>query len=163
MTMPIDSDSRVSAELSEIMNVLLSNPDVAEPVLLGTVREVLRHSLADAGREEDRRTGSEGGLLAELEMLIETFGDDAPASDFVTVSASEALSELIEAILQRSDEDEAVFLGDVRAAIDEGLLAALEGEGLLEPDEVRAIVAEVDALIDRYGTDLLAEDLLRME
>ena len=163
MVMPIDPASRVSAELSELMNVLLGNPDVPEPVLLGTVREVLQHSLADAGREADERIGGEETLLAELDALIEEFGDDALASDFVTVSASEALAELIEAILERSDEDEAVFLGDVRAAIDEGLLAALEDEGLLEPDEVRAIVAEVDALVDRYGTDLPAEDLLRME
>jgi len=163
MTMPIDPDSRVSPELSEIMNVLLNNTDVPEPVLLGTVREVLRHSLAEAGREADGRIGSEETLLAELDAMIEEFGDDALASDFVTLSASEALSELIEAILERSDDDEAVFLGDVRAAIDEGLLAALEGEGLLEPDEVQAIVAEVDALVDRYGTDLPAENLLRMD
>ena len=163
MVMPIDPASRVSAELSELMNVLLGNPDVPEPVLLGTVREVLQHSLADAGREADERIGGEETLLAELDALIEEFGDDALASDFVTVSASEALAELIEAILERSEEDEAVFLGDVRAAIDEGLLAALEDEGLLEPDEAQAIVAEVDALVDRYGTDLPAEDLLRME
>jgi hypothetical protein len=163
MTIPIDPDALVSEELSEVMQLLLNNPEVPEPTTLSMVREILRHGLAEAEREEDRRVGSEETLLAELEMLIEEFGDDALASDFVTVSASEALSELIEAILERSDEDEQVLLGDVRAAIDEGLLAALEGEGLLEADEVQAIVAEVDALVDRYGADQPAEDLLRMD
>jgi hypothetical protein len=163
MTIPIDPDTRVSPELSEVMNVLLNNPDVPDPATLGTVREILRHSLADADREEDTLVGGEETLLAELEALIDEFGDDALASDFVTVSASEALSELIEAILERSDEDEEVVLGDVRAAIDTGLLAALEGEGLIESEEAQAIVAEIDALIERYGTDLPAEDVLRMD
>jgi hypothetical protein len=163
MTIPIDPATRVSPELSEVMNVLLNNPDVPEPATLGMVREILRHGLADAGREEDGLIGGEETLLAELEALIDEFGDDALASDFVTVSASEALSELIEAILERSDEDEELVLGDVRAAIDDGLLAALEGEGLLESDEAQAIVAEIDALIERYGTDLPAEDVLRMD
>jgi hypothetical protein len=163
MTIPIDPDSQVSPELSEIMNVLLNNPDVPEPATLGMMREILRHSLADAGHEQDRLVGSEETLLAELEALIDAFGDDALASDFVTVSASEALSELIEAILERSDEDGEVVLGDVRAAIDDGLLAALEGEGLIESDEAQAIVAEIDALIERYGGDLPAEDVLRMD
>jgi len=163
MTIPIDPDSQVSPELSEVMNVLVNNPDVPEPATLGMMREILRHSLANAEREQDRLVGSEETLLAELDALIDAFGDDALASDFVTVSASEALSELIEAILERSDEDEEVVLGDVRAAIDEGLLAALEGEGLIESDEAQAIVAEIDALIERYGTDLPAEDVLRMD
>jgi len=103
---------------------------------------------------------TDGPYLAEL---IEEYGEDAPASDFATTSASELLSELIEAILERSEEDETVVLGDVRDAVDQGLLAELEGEGLIESDDVQALVAELDALIERYGVDLPAEDLLRMD
>jgi len=51
----------------------------------------------------------------------------------------------------------------VRDAVDQGLLAELEGEGLIESDDAQAIVAELDALIERYGADQPAEDLLRMD
>ena len=163
MTIPIDPDSQVSAELSEVMSSLLSNPEVPEPVTLGTVRTVLAHSLHGEDLEEAVRIGLEETLLAELEQLIDEYGEEAFAGDFVSASASDALSELIEAVLERSDDDVEVVLGDVRDAVGEGLLAELEGEGLIESDDAQAIVAELDALIERYGADQPAEDLLRMD
>jgi hypothetical protein len=163
MMNPIDPDAQVSAELSEIMSSLLGNPEVPEPVTLGMVRDVLRHSLDNEDLEEAPKIGLEETLLAELEQLIDAHGEDALASAFAAVSASELLSELIEAILERGDEDEAVVLGDLREAVDQGLLAELEGEGLIESDDVQALVAEIDALIARYGADLPAEDVLRMD
>lgn len=163
MTIPIDPDAQVSPELSEVMSTLINNPDLPEPVTLDTVRRVLRHSLDSDDLEEAPKIGLEETLLAELEQLIDEYGEDALASDFAATSASELLSELIEAILERGDEDETVALGDIRDAVDQGLLAELEGEGLLESDDVQALVAELDALIERYGVDLPAEDLLRMD
>lgn len=163
MTIPIDPDARVSPELSEVMSSLLSNPDVPEPVTLDTVRSALRHGVDADDLEEAPKIGLEETLLAELEQLIDEYGEDALASDFAAASASDLLSELIEAILERSDEDETVALGDIRDAVDQGLLAELEGEGLIESDDVQALVAELDALIERYGVDLPAEDLLRMD
>jgi len=163
MTIPIDPDAQVSAELSEVMNSLLNNPDMPEPVTLGTVRAVLEHSLDSEDLEEAARIGLEDTLLAELEDLIEEYGEDALAGDFVSASASDALSEFIEAVLERADEEVEVVLGDVRDAVDQGLLAELEGAGLLESDDAQALVAELDALIERYGADMPAEDLLRMD
>lgn len=163
MTIPIDPDARVSPELSEVMSSLLSNPDVPEPVTLDTVRSALRHGVDADDLEEAPKIGLEETLLAELEQLIDEYGEDALAADFVSTSASDALSEFIEAVLERADDETEVVLGDVRDAVDHGLLAELEGAGLLESDDAQALVAELDALIERYGVDLPAEDLLRMD
>ena len=81
----------------------------------------------------------------------------------MSASASDALSEFIEAVLERAEDDVEVVLSDVRDAVDQGLLAELEGEGLIESDDAQALVAELDALIERYGEDLPAEELLRMD
>lgn len=163
MTIPIDPDAQVSAELSEVMTSLLNNPDVPEPVTLGMVREVIVQSLETEDLDEAPRMGLEDTLVAELDQLIDEYGEDALAGDFVSESASDALSEFIEAVLERADEDVEVVLSDVRDAVDQGLLAELEGEGLIESDDAQALIAELDALIERYGEDLPAEELLRMD
>jgi hypothetical protein len=163
MTIPIDPDAQVSAELSEVMTSLLNNPDVPEPVTLGMVREVIVQSLDSEDLDEAPRIGLEDTLIAELDQLIDEYGEDALAGDFVSTSASDALSEFIEAVLERAEDDAEVVLSDVRDAVDQGLLAELEGEGLIESDDAQALVGELDALIERYGEDLPAEELLRMD
>lgn len=163
MAIPIDPDAQVSPELSEVMSSLLDNPEILEPVTLDTVRSVLLHTLDGDDPDEAPRIGLEETLLAEVEQLIDEYGDDALAGDFVSTSASDALSEFIEAVLERADDEVEVVLGDVRDAVDQGLLAELEGAGLLESDDAQALVAELDGLIERYGADMPAEDLLRMD
>lgn len=163
MAIPIDPDAQVSPELSEVMSSLLDNPEILEPVTLDTVRSVLLHTLDSDDPDEAPRIGLEETLLAEVEQLIDEYGDDALAGDFVSTSASDALSEFIEAVLERADDEVEVVLGDVRDAVDQGLLAELEGAGLLESDDAQALVAELDGLIERYGADMPAEDLLRMD
>lgn len=163
MTIPIDPDAQVSAELSEVMTSLLNNPDLPEPVTLGMVRAVIVQSLETEDLDEAPRIGLEDTLVAELDQLIDEYGEDALAGDFVSASASDALSEFIEAVLERADDDVEVVLSDVRDAVDQGLLAELEGEGLIESDDAQALVGELDALIERYGEDLPAEELLRMD
>ena len=137
--------------------------DVPEPVTLGMVREVIMQSLDSEDLDEAPRIGLEDTLIAELDQLIDEYGDDALAGDFVSASASDALSEFIEAVLERAEDDVEIVLSDVRDAVDQGLLAELEGEGLIEADDAQALVAELDALIERYGEDLAAEELLRMD
>lgn len=163
MAIPIDPDAQVSPELSEVMSSLLDNPEILEPVTLDTVRSVLLHTLDGDDPDEAPRIGLEETLLAEVEQLIDEYGEDALAGDFVSTSASDALSEFIEAVLERADDEVEVVLGDVRDAVDQGLLAELEGAGLLESDDAQALVAELDGLIERYGADMPAEDLLRMD
>jgi len=163
MPIPISADSRVSEELSEIIEAMIGNPEFAEPVTLGFVRDKLKEALAAQDREADLKPGSEGSLYAEAEALADEFGEDMLAAEFVVTKASASLSELIEAVIDRGDEDVAPTLGDVREAITGGLAAELAGEGNLDADEDQLLVAEIDALIERHGADKLAEDVLRFD
>ena len=165
MPLPIDAASRVSEEMSSLLESLVNNPDLDLPVTLGLVRNKLKLTLAGLGLEPDRHAfGSEQSLYAEIEALIEEYGEDAPALDFLAVKASDALSDLIEALLDDfEDEDVAATLGRVREAIVDGLAARLAGDGVIGEDEEQTLLAEVDALIERYGEDTLAEDVLGFE
>ena len=163
MPIPINADSRVSEELSAVMDAMIGNPELPEPVTLGLVRDKLKEAIAAQDREVDLKPGSEASLYAEAEALAEEFGDDVLAEEFVVTKASESLSELIEAVLDRGDEEVVPTLGDLREAITQGLAAQLAGEGILDPDEEQPLLAEVDALIERYGADTLAEDVLRFD
>lgn len=163
MPIPINVDSRVSEELSGVMDAMIGNPDFDEPVTLGFVRDKLREAIAAQGREVVLRPGSEGSLYAEAAALAEEFGEDTLAEELVAAKASESLSDLIEALLDRGDEDVAPTLGDVREAIVRGLAAQLAGEGIIDSDEDQPLLAEVDALIERHGEETLAEDVLRFD
>jgi len=163
MPIPINADSRVSEELSAVMEAMIGNSEVADPVTLGFVRDKLREAIAAQDREADLKPGSEGSLYAEVEALADEFGEDMLAAEFVVTKASESLSELIEAVIDRSVEDVAPTLGDVREAITGGLAAELEGEGILDADEDQSLLAEIDAMIERYGSDTIAEDVLRFD
>ena len=162
MPLPIDTASRVSEEMSSLLESLVNNPDLDLPVTLGVVRNKLKLTLAGLGVEPDRHAfGNEQSLYAEIEALIEEYGEDAPAIDFLAVKASDALSDLIEALLDDfEDEDVAATLGRLREAIVDGLAARLAGDGVIGEDEEQTLLAEVDALIERYGEDTLAEDVL---
>lgn len=162
MPLPIEAASRVSEELSTLLESMVNNPDLDLPVTLGLVRNKLKLTLAGLGVEPDRHAfGNEQSLYAEIEALIEEYGEDAPAIDFLAVKASDALSDLIEALLDDfEDEDMAATLGRVREAIVDGLAARLAGNGVIGEDEEQTLLAEVDALIERYGEDTLAEDVL---
>jgi len=163
MPIPVSVDSRVSEELSEVMDAMIGNPECPEPVTLGFVRDKLKEVIAAQGREVDLKPGSEGSLYAEAAALAEEFGEDTLAEAFVVAKAGESLSELIEAVLDRAEEDVVPTLEDVREAIVQGLAAQLVGEGIIDADEDQPLLAEVDALIERYGADALAEDVLRFD
>jgi hypothetical protein len=54
-------------------------------------------------------------------------------------------------------------LGAVRDAVISGLGARLVGDGVLEDDEADTLLAEIDALIEQFGADTLAEAVLSYE
>ena len=164
MHIPIDGGSRASEELSALMESLLADPDIEEPVTLGFVRDRLRRSLVHRGLKPDRsQFGTEQSLYAEIETLVEEFGEDAPAGDFTAVKASEALSLVIEVMLDEREADLSLTLGEVRDSMADGLTARLVGEGVVEDDQDGSLLAEIDMLIDRYGRETLAEELMRFE
>ncbi|MCK9382564.1 MAG: hypothetical protein M0P95_16060 [Sulfuritalea sp.] len=160
----IEADERVSQELSAVIDALSSNPDIGEAVTLGVVRASIRRALAGfAEGERIHQFGDEEMLCAEVDALIEEYGEDVLAIDLATVKASEGLSTIIEALMDDTDEDIALTLGGVRAAMAAGLVARLAGEGLIESDEEQTLLAEIDTLIERGGEDTLAESVLRFE
>lgn len=159
-----EANERVSRELSAVIEAICGDPDIDEPVTLGFVRDKIRKALAGfAEAWRVHRFGDEEMLCAEVDALIEEYGEDVLATDLVNVKASEDLSIIIEAVVDDTDEDVAATLGTVRQAMADGLVARLVGDGLIEADDEQTLLAEIDALIERLGVDAVAERLLRFE
>ena len=160
----IDVSTRVSPELSEVMEIMTRDPEWEDAPTLDDVRSFLETDkpldllLSDFTHAPDRET-----LLAEVNTLIEEFGGDAIAVDFVAVKASEELTRVIEAAISGTEVPEAPTLGAVRKAMTGGAVSRLAGEGLIEPDAEMPLLTEIDALIERHGEDALAEDFIRFE
>ena len=164
MKPPIDVSSRVSAELSRILESLVNHPDREAPPTLGAVRAILRRmskrkDLQDELMHPQDRTS----VLSELDSLIEEFGDEAPAADFVATKASEPLSRIIETVMNDPRIGYRPTLGGVREAMTNGLTAAMMGDGAIEPDDEGALLAEIGAFIEQYGEEAVAEDFVRFE
>jgi hypothetical protein len=164
MSLPIDVAARVSPELSEIIDDLVNDPDVEEPVTLGLVRRRVASGVLGK-REQAEQLHAEGRqtVLAEIDALIEQWTDKASAIDFVAAKASEQLSRVIEATMNDPNTPQRPTLAAVREALTRGIAARLVGEGAIDPDEDETLLAELDELIVRFGPDALAEELMRYE
>ncbi len=162
---PIDIASRVSPELSSLIETLSSRFDTGEPVTLASVRSFVRHEMPDEMDEDEHlhHFDVDESVIDELDELIEQFGESAAAMDFIYAFASEALSRAIEEVMDDENRENPPTLEDVHEAILGGLGGRLVGEGILEEDEDDVLLLEVENLIDRYGADALAEDFLRYE
>ena len=164
MRPPIDVATRVSPELSAVMEQMINDPDREEQPTLAQLGAALRESKGEEAMEvESLHPQDRISLTAELDDLIEEYGDDAPVIDFVVTKASEALSRVIEAAMDDVSLPEEPTLGAVRQALVQGLAARLIGEGAIELDDDAALMAEIDELIRRYGENAVAEDLIRFE
>jgi hypothetical protein len=164
MSLPLDASSRASAELSALVDRLANDPLIEEPVTLGTLRRHVARSRAGEREKVERlHFDREETLLAEIERLIEAYGEEAPAIDFEAVKASEALSRVIDAMMNDANTPQRPTLGTLREAMLRGKVERLVGEGAIDPDECATLLAEVDALIERYNANALAERFLRYE
>ncbi len=161
----IDIASRVSSNLSALIESRVGEPDAEQPVTLASVRAFLAGLLPASLDEAEKlhHFDLDASLLDELDALIEEYGGDVLAVDFAQNAASEALSRVIDTLLNDENRENAPSLGTVRDAIASGLSAKLVGEGVLEEDEDDSLLAEIEALIRRYGEDALAERFLRYE
>ena len=162
---PIDIASRVSPRLSALIKSRVNDPDLEEPVTLMDVRRFLADLLpADFSEAEQlHHFDVDISLLDELDALIQEFDGSALAVDFVQANASEQLSRVIESVINDENRENPPTLAEVKAAIVAGLGARLVGEGALEDDDDDALVSEIDALIEHFGAETLAEDFLRYE
>jgi hypothetical protein len=162
---PIDVATRVSPRLSEFLRSRVNDPDCTQPVTLMLARRFLAELLPPDFREAERmhHFDIDASLLDELDALIEEYGDGALAVYFVQAYASEQLSRVIESLVNDENRENPPTLSAVKDAIVSGLGVRLVGEGVLEEDEDDTLVAEIDALIEQFGADTLAEDFLRYE
>jgi hypothetical protein len=164
MRPPIDVATRVSPDLSSIMEQMVNDPDREEQPTLGQLRAALRESKGKEAMEvESLHPQDRISLTSELDGLIEEYGEDVPVIDFIATKASEALSRVIEAAMVDVSLPEEPTLGVVRQAVAQGLAARLIGEGTIDLDEDATLLAEIDELIRRSGENAVAEDFIRFE
>lgn len=162
---PIDISSRVSPELSGLIESIINQLDTDEPVTLAGVRSFIAHELPAEISEAEHlhHFDTVESLIDELDALVDGFGESAAAIDFVSVYASEQLSRAIEAVANDENRENPATLATVREALINGLSARLAGDGVLEEDEGDMLIPEIEELIERFGTDALAEEFLRYE
>ncbi len=162
---PIDVATRVSPNLSALIESRLNDADIDQPITLATIRAFVVGLLPTAFTETEQlhHFDVNESLLDELDGLIDEFGETALAIDFVQDVASEPLSRVIEAVMYDENRQAPPTLGAIKEAVFSGLLARLVGEGALDEDEDDALLAEIDTLIERYGEEALAENFLRYE
>ena len=162
---PIDIASRVSPELSGLIDSIINQLDTDEPVTLGSIRSFIAQELpAEINESEElHHFDVNESLIDELDALIEGFGESAAAVDFVYAFASEQLSRVIEAVSDDENRENPATLAAVKEAIGNGLASSLVGDGVLEEDEAEVLLPELENLIDRFGEDAPAEGFLRYE
>ncbi len=159
-----DAASRVSRKLSLLMEEMVGDPDREEPPTLEEIRALVRRRSSPAERRDEARHPQQSAtMLAEIEDLVDEFGGEALAIDFVAAKASEELSRVIEIAIEQSRLKHEPTLGMVREAMAGGLTARLLGDGTLEPDQDQTLFAEIDVLIERHGSDAIAEEFVRFE
>ena len=161
----VDVANRVSPRLSELLRSRTNDPDSEQPITLIAARRFLADLLPADFREAERlhHFDVDVSMLDEMDALIEEFGESALAVDFVQAQASEQLSRAIEFLVNDENRENPPTLSAVREAIVSGLGVRLVGEGVLEDDEDDTLVEEIDALIEQFGADSLAEEFLRYE
>ncbi len=162
---PIDIASRVSPNLSALIENRVNKSELEQEITLASVRDFVTGLLSNAFTETEQlhHFDINESLLDELNALIEEFGESALAIDFVQENASEPLSRVIDAVINDRDQESPPTLEAVRNAMISGLLANLVGAGVLDEDEDDVLLAEIDALINRHGADALAEEFIRYE
>lgn len=162
---PIDVATRITPNLSALIESRLNSSKAEEYITLSTIHDFLTGLLTKPFIETEQlhHFDINESLLDELNALIDEFGETALAVDFVKNAASEALSRVIDAVMNDRDQESPPTLEAVKEAIISGLPASLVGAGVLEEDEDDTLLAEIEALINKHGTDSLAEEFLRFE
>lgn len=161
----IDISSRVSPRLSALLRARINNPECEQPVTLMAVRRFVADLLpADFNEAEQlHHIDVSESLLDELDALIEEFGPTALALDFAQAYASEQLSRAMEWVINDENRENPPTLNTIRDALIGGLGARLVGDGVMDEDEDDTLLAEIEAMIEHYGGDTLAEEFLRYE
>jgi hypothetical protein len=154
----------VSPELSALIEPLVNDPHIEEAITLGFVRRrVAGELVGKVDDPEQLHFDASQTLLGEIDNLIEQYGEDAPAVDFVIAEASEPLSRVIEALMNDANSPQRPTLAAVQAAITHGVVARLVGEGAIDPDDEPGLLEEIQYMIQHFGPAALAEHFIRYE
>ncbi len=153
----------ISQELARLISDRVNDPEIEEPVTLASIRRFVSSVLPEGYDESESMHHMDDGasLIDEIDALIDQFGSEANAADFLEDEASEALSRLIQATMESSENPPT--LHDVREAVFSGLVAKLVAQGALEEDEDETLLQEIEDLSARFGEGALAERFLRYE
>jgi len=162
---PIDNATRVSPELTSLIETIIDQLESDEPLTLGIIRKFITYDIPKemSEVEEMHHFDVDESVVDEVDELIGEFGESAAAVDFIYAFASEPLTRVIEAVLNDENRENSPTLETIREAILDGLPGRLVGDGVLEEDEDDQLLPEIDNLIERYGADALAEEYLRYE
>lgn len=161
--MPFETDIayRVSPQLSTLIQAELDREDTEEPATLERVLQRVHSGLFDelaALGQVD--AAAQGEVVTELKELVEQYGGEVLAFDFVRTRASDDLARVIEAEISTPVHLAPPTLGVIRDAILNGRAAAIAGTGDISIDDDDNLIDEIDALIARFGEDATAEEFL---
>lgn len=161
----IDIASRVSPELTALIESVINLLESDEPVTLGTIRAFISNDMPEELSETEHmhHFDNQESLVDELDQLIEGFGESAPGVDFIYSCASEPLSRVIEAVINDENRENMATLATVREAIIGGIGSRMVGDGVLDEEEDDQLLPEIDSLIARNSADAPAEEYLRYE
>jgi hypothetical protein len=159
----IDVETRVTAELSRFIENLANDPDREQPPTLNDVRNALCARSFEQAEAAEMHPQERDSAVIELDDLIDEYGADVLAVNFIAARASEDLSRIIEAASGGRKVAGQLTLGAVREAMLHGLTARLAGDGVIESEQDQTLLAEIDALIERYGRHSIAETFTRFE
>ena len=159
MSLPIDVYENTSEAMSTVVQEVLNHDDIAQPATLADVREEILKDVKTATIPLNSFSPDQlQDLRNEIEALIDEYGADASAVRFLKPRASQALTRLIEAGIDKRGEPTLSQLFD---ELEQGLLAELIAEGEIDDDEAQTVTAELQSLIDKHGTDAVAEEFVR--
>ena len=104
---PIDIASRVSPELTSLIETIIIQLDSDEPLTLGIIRSFIANDMPAemSESEEMHHFDVEESLIDELDDLIAGFGESAAAVDFISAYAGEALTRVIEAVMNDENRE----------------------------------------------------------
>jgi len=158
MNFATDVYENTSDALSGVIQKVLDDDEIAQPATLESVREEILSAVHTPTIPLNRFSDDQmQELRDEIDYLIEEFGNDALAVGFLRPRASQALTVLIEAGIDKLGEPSLAQLFD---ELESGLLANLIAKGELEDDETQTVIAELQALIDRHGPEAIAEEFI---
>jgi len=159
MTLATDVYENTSEALSAVIEKVLNDEEIAQPASLASVREEVLKGVKTVTIPLNRFSDDQlQELRDEIDYLIEEYGKDALAVRFLKPRASQALTQLIDAGIDKLGEPSLVQLFD---ELENGLLANLIAKGELDDDEAQTVTAELQTLIDKHGPDAIAEEFVR--